>query len=56
MVYLDNASRSAMKADLAEFYASAATAPEMLVERRPSEAPEVVSQSRYRRRLSRTPY
>jgi carboxypeptidase C (cathepsin A) len=56
MVYLDNASRSAMKADLAEFYASAATAPERLVERRPSEAPEVVSQSRYRRRLSRTPY
>jgi carboxypeptidase C (cathepsin A) len=56
MVYLDNASRTAMKADLAGFYASAAPAPATLAARRPSEAPQVVSQSRYRRRLSRTPY
>src|SRR5271166_1101103 len=56
MVYLDNASRTAMKADLAEFYTSAAPAPAALMERRPSEAPQVVSQSRYRRRFSRTPY
>ena len=56
MVYLDDASRSAMKADLAEFYASAVTAPAALARKRPSEAPEVVSQSRYRRRMSRTPY
>jgi len=56
MVYLDNASRTAMKADLAEFYASARPAPEALAARRLAEAPEIVSQSRYRRRFSRTPY
>ena len=55
-VYLDNASRTAMKADLAEFYASARPAPEALAARRLAEAPEIVSQSRYRRRFSRTPY
>ena len=57
MVYLDNASRTAMKADLGPFYASAAPSAEaVLAKKRLSKATEVVSQSRYRRRLSRTPY
>ena len=56
MVYLDNSSRTAMKADLADFYASATTAAQALAKRRPAEEPQVISQSRYRRRLSRTPY
>jgi len=45
-----------MKADLAEFYASAVATRAMLAAMRLREAPEVVSQSRYRRRISRTPY
>ena len=57
MVYLDNASRTAMKADLGPFYASAAPSAEaVLAKKQLSKATEVVSQSRYRRRLSRTPY
>jgi carboxypeptidase C (cathepsin A) len=56
MVYLDNASRAAMKADLAPFFASAAAPGAALVKKRPSKETEVVSQSRYRRRFSRTPY
>jgi carboxypeptidase C (cathepsin A) len=56
MVYLDNASRTAMKADLAEFYAGSVTAPAALAAMRLTEAPQIASQSRYRRRFSRTPY
>jgi carboxypeptidase C (cathepsin A) len=57
MVYLDNASRTAMKADLAPFYASAiVTKAAAGADKRLVKATEVVSQSRYRRRLSRTPY
>src|SRR5208283_2775248 len=40
-----------MKADLAEFYASAVATRAMLAAMRLREAPEVVSQSRYRRRI-----
>lgn len=56
MVYLDNASRSAMKADLAPFFASAAAPEAAFAKKRLSKDTEVVCQSRYRRRFSRTPY
>jgi hypothetical protein len=45
-----------MKADLAPFFASAAAPGAALAKKRPSKETEVVSQSRYRRRFSRTPY
>ena len=56
MVYLDNASRTAMKADLAPFYTGAAAPEAAVAKKRLSKDTEVTSQSRYRRRLSRTPY
>lgn len=56
MVYLDNASRTAMKADLAPFYAGAVPSAAALAKKGAAKETEVVSQSRYRRRLSRTPY
>jgi carboxypeptidase C (cathepsin A) len=56
MVYLDNASRTAMKADLAPFYVGAAAPVAAVAKKRLSKDTEVTSQSRYRRRLSRTPY
>lgn len=56
MVYLDNASRSAMKADLAPFFASAAAPEAALAKKGLSKDTEVVCQSRYPRRFSRTPY
>lgn len=56
MVYLDNASRTAMKADLAPFFAAAAAPGAAFAKKRLSKDTEVVSQSRYRRRFSRTPY
>ena len=56
MVYLDNPSRTAMKADLAEFYGSATATPATRAQKRPLKDTEVRSQSRYRRRMSRTPY
>jgi hypothetical protein len=50
-------SRTAMKADLAPFYASAlVTKAAASADKRLVKEAEVVSQSRYRRRLSRTPY
>jgi hypothetical protein len=55
MVYLDNTSRTAMKTDVALFFASA-SAPAALAKKRLTKDTEVVSQSRYRRRFSRTPY
>jgi carboxypeptidase C (cathepsin A) len=56
MVYLDNPSRTAMKADLAPFYAGAAAPGAASGKTQLSKGVKVVSQSRYRRRLSRTPY
>jgi carboxypeptidase C (cathepsin A) len=56
MVYLDNASRTAMKMDLAPFYAAAAPGAAVAKAQLSKAAKVVVSQSRYRRRLSRTPY
>jgi carboxypeptidase C (cathepsin A) len=56
MVYLDNPSRTAMKADLAPFYAGAAAPGAASGKAQLSKGVKVISQSRYRRRLSRTPY
>jgi carboxypeptidase C (cathepsin A) len=56
MVYLDNDSRTAMKADLAPFYASAVVTGPAATKAQLSKGVKAVSQSRYRRRLSRTPY
>jgi carboxypeptidase C (cathepsin A) len=53
MIYLDNASRTAMKTDLAPFYREAGVhlaAAELTKEVRQ------IGDSRYRRRFSRTPY
>jgi carboxypeptidase C (cathepsin A) len=56
MVYLDNESRSAMKTDLAAFYKeSTMPPPPVAALRAPEEARHIID-SRYRRRLSRTPY
>jgi carboxypeptidase C (cathepsin A) len=55
MVYLDNPSRTAMKADLVKFYESATAPPNAAGEALLKEG-EVVVQTRYRRRMSRTPY
>jgi carboxypeptidase C (cathepsin A) len=56
MVYLDNPSRAAMKADLVPFYAAAAPGAAVAKAQLAGPAKVVVSQSRYRRRFSRTPY
>ena len=56
MVYLDNGSRTQMKADLAQFYGQA---PSHVAAIRAAIKPEQVAASgsvRYRRRFSRTPY
>lgn len=56
MIYLDNASRSAMKDHLAEFYQEASVhAPAVAAQLTPEE-PRHIIHSRYRRRFSRTPY
>jgi carboxypeptidase C (cathepsin A) len=55
MVYLDNDSRTAMKADLASFYSQTRTFATRAAKLAEKELP-VVHQTRYRRRLSRTPY
>jgi carboxypeptidase C (cathepsin A) len=53
MIYLDNASRAAMKADLAAFYQGGAMQPVALEF---AKGTRRISYSPYRRRLSRTPY
>jgi carboxypeptidase C (cathepsin A) len=56
MIYLDNKSRSAMKADLAEFYRrSGMHAVAAAASQRPEEAPHV-HHSRFRRRSNSIPY
>jgi carboxypeptidase C (cathepsin A) len=56
MVYLDNASRSAMKGDLAAFYGSTRARAAAVAAGHAVEEPERVSRTRYRRRIGRTPY
>jgi carboxypeptidase C (cathepsin A) len=56
MVYLDNASRSAMKTDLANFYKESTMPAPALRDLRPSEETRYIIQSQYRRRLNSTPY
>ena len=56
MVYLDNESRSSMRADLAAFYeGTRAYSPAVAARRAPQETGRI-SRSPYRRRFSRTPY
>ena len=56
MVYLDNESRSSMRADLAAFYeGTRAYSPAVAAKRAPQETGRI-SRSPYRRRFSRTPY
>jgi len=55
MIYLDNESRAAMKADLAAFYEST-RATLAVAAAQPPERAARISHSRYRRRFSRTPY
>jgi carboxypeptidase C (cathepsin A) len=56
MVYLDDESRAAMKTELADFYKeSTMPRPAVAAQRAPEEARHIID-SRYRRRLSRTPY
>jgi carboxypeptidase C (cathepsin A) len=56
MVYLDNESRTAMKADLSAFYESAETHIATIAKALPAKAVPRVGITRYRRRSSRTPY
>jgi carboxypeptidase C (cathepsin A) len=56
MIYLDNESRCAMKAHLAEFYREASMHPLSAASQRPLEEARHVTYSRYRRRVNRTPY
>jgi carboxypeptidase C (cathepsin A) len=55
MVYLDNDSRTAMKGDLAAFYEETRTVAKAAAKQEVRDL-LVVRQTRYRRRLSRTPY
>jgi len=55
MVYLDNESRTAMKAELASFYEEARSVAKAAARLAPKERP-VMRQTRYRTRFSRTPY
>lgn len=56
MVYLDNASRTAMKADLSTFFGAAKTHVAAIKETGKPEQTAVAGVARYRRRSSRTPY
>jgi carboxypeptidase C (cathepsin A) len=55
MIYLDTASRAAMKADLAAFYDSTRATMALAAAQPPDQAVRI-SHTRYRRRFSRTPY
>ncbi|MBV9013262.1 MAG: hypothetical protein JO272_14660, partial [Pseudonocardiales bacterium] len=56
MIYLDNESISAMKADLAAFYTESSVHSLPVATSLPSDKPRHVTYSRYRRRFNRTPY
>jgi len=56
MVYLDNASRTAMKADLSSFYGEAQTHVAAIKAAIEPEQTVITGVARYRRRSSRTPY
>lgn len=56
MIYLDNASRAAMKADLSDFYAGSDRHVEAIQAALPVQEQQEAYAARYRRRLSRTPY
>jgi carboxypeptidase C (cathepsin A) len=56
MVYLDDESRTAMKADLAGFYESAAAPSPATAEPRASAGARRIGRTEYRRRISRVPY
>ncbi|MBC8724353.1 peptidase S1 [Paraburkholderia sp. 31.1] len=56
MVYLDNASRTAMKGDLASFYGNAQAHIEAIKARVKPEQKAITGAVRYRKRSSRTPY
>ncbi|WER48899.1 peptidase S1 [Cupriavidus sp. WKF15] len=56
MIYLDNDSRTAMKADLSDFYAGLQRHVEAIQAALPAPEQQAVYAARYRRRLSRTPY
>src|ERR1019366_2893803 len=56
MIYLDNASRTAMKADLASFYRPSVVHAHAAAITESTDGALRISHSRYRRRVSRTPY
>jgi carboxypeptidase C (cathepsin A) len=56
MVYLDDKSRTAMKSDLAAFYAAATADPYIAAEGREQEEVKRLGRTEYRRRISRVPY
>jgi hypothetical protein len=56
MIYLDNDSRSAMKADLGAFYDATQSHSAALLAEFVSSTTQRVGSSRYRRRFNRTPY
>ena len=56
MIYLDNESRTAMKADLANFYGSIRAHSLAFAAARPPEGAGRMSRSPYSRRFARTPY
>ena len=56
MIYLDNASRTAMKADLSGFYAGSETHRATIEAALPAREGQEVYAARFGRRLSRTPY
>ena len=56
MVYLDNASRSSMKTDLAAFYEDTRAYSLTVAAGRAPQETERISRSPYHRRFSRTPY
>jgi carboxypeptidase C (cathepsin A) len=56
MIYLDNESRTAMKADLANFYGSIRAHSLAFAAARPAESAGRMSRSPYSRRFARTPY
>jgi carboxypeptidase C (cathepsin A) len=56
MIYLDNASRAAMKADLTLFYGGSTVHPIALAEVKATDGATRINSSRYSRRISRSPY
>ncbi|EDZ98857.1 putative carboxypeptidase, partial [Burkholderia sp. H160] len=56
MVYLDNASRTAMKGDLTSFYGNAQAHVEAMKAKLKPEQKAITGSIKYRKRTSRTPY